>query len=77
MAKLTRVLLAGLFTWLVAATCFAQDGVITGRITDSSGAALPGVNLSLIGTSIMAVRSAVSDEQQQEAHEDAAMGVHE
>ena len=63
MARLTRIPLAALFTWLVAATCFAQDGVITGRITDSSGAALPGVNVSLTGTSIMAVRSAVSDEQ--------------
>jgi hypothetical protein len=42
MARLTRIPLAALFTWLVAATCFAQDGVITGRITDSSGAALPG-----------------------------------
>jgi hypothetical protein len=63
MARLTRIPLAALFTWLVAATCFAQDGVITGRVTDSSGAALPGVNLSLTGTSIMAVRSALSDEQ--------------
>src|SRR5688572_12200551 len=62
MAKLTRVLIAALSTWLVAATCWAQDGVITGRITDSSGAILPGVNLSLTGTSIMGVRSAVSDE---------------
>src|SRR5688572_14824679 len=63
MAKLTRVLIAALSTWLVAATCWAQDGVITGRISDASGAVLPGVNLSLTGTSIMGVRSAVSDEQ--------------
>jgi hypothetical protein len=53
---------AAVSIWLVAATVSAQDGVITGRITDSSGAALPGVNLSLTGTSIMAVRTAVSDE---------------
>src|SRR5687767_7907128 len=63
MSKLTRVLVAALFTWLAAETCWAQDGVITGRITDSSGAVLPGVNLSLTGTSIMGVRTAVSDEQ--------------
>jgi hypothetical protein len=63
MAKLTRILVAALSTWLVAATCWAQDGVITGRIMDASGAVLPGVNLSLTGTSIMGVRSAVSDEQ--------------
>src|SRR5687767_1087540 len=63
MAKLTRILVAALFTWLAAEPCWAQDGVITGRITDSSGAVLPGVNLSLSGTSIMGVRTAVSDEQ--------------
>ena len=63
MAKLTRILVAALSTWLIAATCSAQDGVITGRITDSSGAALPGVNLSLSAPSIMGVRSAISDEQ--------------
>src|SRR6185436_15202645 len=39
MAKLTRIPMAALFTWLVAATCWAHDCVITGRITDSSGAA--------------------------------------
>jgi len=63
MAKLTRVLLVTCSMWLVAATSWAQDGVITGRITDSSSAVLPGVNLSLTGTSIMGVRTAVSDEQ--------------
>jgi hypothetical protein len=63
MAKLTRILVAAVCTWLAAETCWAQDGVITGRITDSSGAVLPGVNLSLTGTSIMGVRTAVSDEQ--------------
>ena len=31
----------------IAATVWAQDGVITGRVTDPSGAVLPGVNLSL------------------------------
>ncbi len=63
MAKLTRLALVTLAGWLVAATCSAQDGVITGRITDSSGAALPGVTLALSGGSIMGVRSAVSDDQ--------------
>jgi hypothetical protein len=63
MAKLTRLGVATLATWLVATVCWAQDGVITGRISDASGAALPGVSLSLSGTAIMNVRTALSDEQ--------------
>ena len=54
---------ATLFSLSLAATSWAQDGVITGRITDPSGAVLPGVSLSLTGPAIMGARTAVSDEQ--------------
>src|SRR3989441_1086930 len=47
----------------MTATCWAQqDGVITGKITDGSGAVLPGVGLELTGPAVMGTRTAVSDE---------------
>ena len=57
--------LAAVFAILLvlAATCTAQDGTITGKVTDSSGAALPGVSLTLSSTSVMGVRNTVTDEQ--------------
>src|SRR6185295_18411761 len=57
--------LAALFVLVLvlAATCSAQDGVITGKVTDSSGAALPGVSLTLSSAAVMGVRTVVSDEQ--------------
>ena len=63
MTKLKTIAFASLLMWLVAASAWAQDGVITGRVTDPSGAVLPGVTLSLTSTSVMGVRSAVTDEQ--------------
>ena len=63
MRMLRIAVVALLFVLAVAASSSAQDGVITGRITDSSGAVLPGVNLSLAGPALMAARTAVSDEQ--------------
>ena len=63
MAKLTRTTAVALFLSCVAASAWAQDGVITGRVADSSGAVLPGVNLSLTGPAVIGVRTAVSDEQ--------------
>src|SRR5688500_12432837 len=63
MAKLRTITAASLLMLLVAAAAWAQDGAITGRVTDTSGAVLPGVTLSLTGSSVMGVRSAVSDDQ--------------
>src|SRR5687768_1216671 len=63
MAKLRTLTAASVLTLVVAATAWAQDGVITGGVTDASGAVMPGVTASLTGTSVMGVRSAVSDDQ--------------
>src|SRR5687768_17914529 len=63
MAKLRTLTAASVLTLVVAATAWAQDGVITGGVTDASGAVIPGVTASLTGTSVMGVRSAVSDDQ--------------
>src|SRR5687767_15979286 len=57
------VLLTGLLLLVGAATVRAQDGVITGRITDPSGATLPGVDVSLTSPALLGGRSTVSDEQ--------------
>jgi len=46
-----------------ATTGWAQDSVITGRITDPSGATLPGVDVSLTSPALQGGRSTVSDEQ--------------
>jgi hypothetical protein len=54
---------ATFFTLAVSLSAFAQDGVITGKVADPSGAVLPGVTLSLTSTSVMGVRTAVTDEQ--------------
>ena len=48
---------------VAAATSWAQDGVITGRIADPSGGTLPGVDVTLTSPAVMGGRSAVSDEQ--------------
>jgi hypothetical protein len=48
---------------VAAATSWAQDGVITGRITDPSGGTLPGVDVSLTSPALLGGRSVVSDEQ--------------
>ncbi|HEU4690723.1 MAG TPA: TonB-dependent receptor [Vicinamibacterales bacterium] len=42
---------------------WAQDGVITGRIADPSGATLPGVDVALTSPALVGGRSVVSDEQ--------------
>ncbi|MEP7308394.1 MAG: TonB-dependent receptor [Acidobacteriota bacterium] len=63
MRYLTRTSLAVLFVLALAATGSAQDGTITGRVTDSSGAPLPGATLTLTSAAVMGVRSAVADEQ--------------
>ena len=63
MSNLRKVGLAVLLVLGVTAPSFAQDGVITGRVSDSSGAVLPGVTLTLSSTAVMGVRTAVTDEQ--------------
>src|SRR5688572_32733741 len=63
MTKLTTLTAAAVLTLVVAATAWAQDGVITGGVTDASGAVMPGVTVSLTGTSVMGVRTGVSDDQ--------------
>src|SRR5688500_6134043 len=63
MTTLKTVITAALFIIAFASPGWAQDGVITGSVADPSGAVLPGVNLSLTSTSVMGVRSAVSDDQ--------------
>ena len=63
MRKLGTLCHAARFVLLMTATCWAQqDGVITGKITDGSGAVLPGVGLELTGPAVMGTRTAVSDE---------------
>src|SRR2546427_3719885 len=62
-SKLGTLCHAALFVLVMTATCWAQqDGVITGKITDGSGAVLPGVGLELTGPAVMGTRTAVSDE---------------
>src|SRR5215470_10753789 len=61
--RLVSSTLTALFVFALAATCSAQDGTITGKVTDSSGAPLPGVSLTLSSTAVMGVRSLVTDEQ--------------
>src|SRR2546425_4350974 len=63
MKYVTRIGVAALFVLVVTATSRAQDGVITGRVTDPSGAVLPGVDATLTSTAVMGTRSVVTDEQ--------------
>jgi hypothetical protein len=61
--KLLRTGLGVLFLLLCAAVSSAQDGVITGKVTDASGAPLPGVTLTVTSTAVMGARTQVTDEQ--------------
>src|SRR4029453_15884637 len=63
MSTVFRVGFAVCLLLVAAATSWAQDGVITGRITDTSGATLPGVDVSLTGPGLLGGRSVGSDEQ--------------
>jgi len=63
MVILRRVAFAVCLLLIGAATVHAQDGVITGRVIDSSGATLPGVDVSLTSPALIGGRSTVSDEQ--------------
>jgi len=63
MSTVIRVGFAVCLLLVTAATSWAQDSVITGRVTDSSGATLPGVDVSLTSPALLGGRSVVSDEQ--------------
>ena len=58
-----RVGFAICFVLVTAANGWAQDSVITGRVTDPSGGILPGVDVSLTSPALLGGRSTVSDEQ--------------
>ena len=63
MSIVRRVGFAVCLLLVAAATGWAQDGVITGRVTDPSGGALPGVDVSLTSPALLGGRSAISDDQ--------------
>ena len=63
MSNFRRIAVAASLILFLAVPCWAQEGVITGRVTDSSGAVLPGVDLTLTSTAVMGIRSAVTDQQ--------------
>jgi hypothetical protein len=63
MSNFRRIAVAAWFVLLGTVPCWAQEGVITGRVTDSSGAVLPGVDLTLTSTAVMGIRSTVTDQQ--------------
>ena len=51
------------FVLLMAVPGWAQDGVITGRVADASGAVIPGVGIALTSPGVMGMRNVVTDEQ--------------
>ncbi|PYS37162.1 MAG: hypothetical protein DMG14_22230 [Acidobacteria bacterium] len=61
MRKLSMIL--GFFTVLIAVPAWAQDGVITGKVTDASGAVIPGVVIALTSPGVMGARDVITDEQ--------------
>src|SRR5438128_12598858 len=63
MRHLTRIGVTALVVLAAAATCGAQDGAITGKVIDASGAPLPGVSVTMTSTAVMGIRNAVADEQ--------------
>src|SRR5436190_16724616 len=62
--RLVRQVVCAVFVVLVAAVASsAQDAIIGGRVTDESGAALPGADVTLASPALLGGRAAVSDEQ--------------
>src|SRR5690349_1309963 len=61
--RLLRTGLAVLVLLTCAVVASAQDGVITGKVTDTSGAPLPGVTLTVTSAAVMGARSQVTDDQ--------------
>ncbi len=63
MNRFSKLSGAALLVLLVSVTSWAQqDGTITGKITDSSGAVLPGVGITLTSPQVMGQRTAITDE---------------
>jgi len=50
------------FVLVISVRAWAQDGVITGRVTDSSGAVLPGVSITLTSSAVMGERVQITAE---------------
>jgi hypothetical protein len=64
MMSLRTLVSTALLLLLASGTSWAQqEGVILGRVADTSGAALPGVDVTLTSPAVQGARSAVSDEQ--------------
>ena len=63
MGNVRKMGVTTLFVLAVAARCWAQEGVIAGKVADRSGAVLPGVDLTLTSTAVMGVRNTVTDDQ--------------
>jgi hypothetical protein len=59
--KFRTALLFAAFVLLPAAA-WARDGTITGRVTDTTGALLPGVTVTVASPQALGVRTAVTDE---------------
>ncbi len=51
-SRIFKGLLLPLLVWMLPFMAFAQTGTITGKVTDSKGAALPGAAVSIKGTTI-------------------------
>ncbi|MEO8259506.1 MAG: TonB-dependent receptor [Acidobacteriota bacterium] len=63
MSNFRRIACTASLLLILAVPGWAQESVITGRVTDSSGAVLPGVDLTLTSAAVMGTRSAVTDQQ--------------
>src|SRR5262245_54411436 len=62
MSKISVVACSLICILAVCVSAHAQDGVITGRITDPSGAVIPGVSIVLTSPAVMGERTQVSSE---------------
>src|SRR5688572_13175984 len=58
---LQRCVIAVLFVLAAAASAWAQTAEVSGRVTDESGAVLPGVTVTVTQTDTGFVRSVVTD----------------
>ena len=62
MSKLRKLIGSAFFVLLISVTSFAQDGIITGKVADASGAVLPGVTITVAGEQVMGQRTSITDE---------------
>lgn len=67
MLSCMQLLLTGLMIVSIAPTAFAQGGgtsstgSVNGKVSDTSGAVLPGVNVTAVSPSLMGVQTSVTD----------------